>query len=1072
MASGDIQITELQQASQFKATDVIVGNDSSDGVDKVFSGQEIKDYIASDYDPKISAKLDKSTGKSLMDDTELTRLSTVTNQTKTSLGLDNVDNTSDANKPISTAQQTALNGKQPTLTQAQQDALSAAESLVTNGDGSKVLHNDGTYKTPSGGSGGTVDTSNHIEKTAVKQTTGTSTTDIMSQKAVTDELINIESEIGVKISEELEDYATKQYFDDTINGIVIPTSRDFSIEPIIEAEINQNAITDSKIGLRSVADQVADSNLVATNGKYLTTWLQNIRNNLKYILESYDDKEDISNKVNIGSTATSDEYPNAKSVWDFIQDVIATIPAGGLKVPISLDLESNLPTTGQKDGDYYFIEDMDETMSGHTGRAWWNSATSTTDWQITYDQYYSADGESVILTGGGALKVSTTWLNEMIEGATDASFEELRDMIANLFVDINESELEEYIDELQTMDDDVFYIVDSLGIWQKGKNGLPQQIAVGKKELAYYTTENDVNAMIVDKAISSITTSISTGSTADIRITGLYYLSNAVTDLPTTNSGVMQVQQIGTLWAQVFTETLTANARRFYRVCNNTTPNPIWIEIARDNENNNRFRGDLAENDDLNDEKFLLNNGHWTARSMAIFDSLLNKPIGLTGFVGTLITYGNDRTIGQLANTKVQMFVVATSSGGATRTFIRQIYTSTSINRSSWQELATVGNVFTPQGNQPSDIDLNTLTHVGSYAWYSFATYNSIINKPSNAPSSRLATLFVTSGTVGGLNTVTNQRFVVSGSGENNMQYQVWERQLYAYQAGAWSAWKLIATDDWVAMVNNSGGAPNIAPSSPTSFLNSMLTVAPNANTVVDFYINSANISNMTDLTPEILGGNYFVEVRRVTGFGIATLNSHDSKKHFVRNFTVTGDTGTWSGDWQQIPTQQSVLDVINHNVGLGNYRGRPTTGAYNQTLNRWYKIWDSKGNIGGSMNQFWVKVVHTAWGDRRTEYIIGVRTNSPSTADVTYGGLTELRTLKAGTVTPMVFKAKVTDNFRIELWVQVQGTSSQFFVEFLDSDEVSQEVGDGLQYPMPTADTEPTGLNASVVTPIEQNWV
>lgn len=31
--------------------------------------------------------------------------------TKTSLGLGNVDNTSDVNKPVSTAQQTALNGK-------------------------------------------------------------------------------------------------------------------------------------------------------------------------------------------------------------------------------------------------------------------------------------------------------------------------------------------------------------------------------------------------------------------------------------------------------------------------------------------------------------------------------------------------------------------------------------------------------------------------------------------------------------------------------------------------------------------------------------------------------------------------------------------------------------------------------------------------------------------------------------------------------------------------------------------------------------------------------------------------
>lgn len=41
--------------------------------------------------------------------------SSLTNLTKTQVGLGNVDNTSDANKPISSATQTALNGKQATL---------------------------------------------------------------------------------------------------------------------------------------------------------------------------------------------------------------------------------------------------------------------------------------------------------------------------------------------------------------------------------------------------------------------------------------------------------------------------------------------------------------------------------------------------------------------------------------------------------------------------------------------------------------------------------------------------------------------------------------------------------------------------------------------------------------------------------------------------------------------------------------------------------------------------------------------------------------------------------------------
>lgn len=38
------------------------------------------------------------------------------NQAKVELSLDNVDNTSDLNKPISTATQTALDAKEPTIT--------------------------------------------------------------------------------------------------------------------------------------------------------------------------------------------------------------------------------------------------------------------------------------------------------------------------------------------------------------------------------------------------------------------------------------------------------------------------------------------------------------------------------------------------------------------------------------------------------------------------------------------------------------------------------------------------------------------------------------------------------------------------------------------------------------------------------------------------------------------------------------------------------------------------------------------------------------------------------------------
>ena len=59
--------------------------------------------------------------------------------TKAQVGLGNVDNTSDANKPISTATQNALNGKQATVTGGASTItssnLTANRALVSNGSG-------------------------------------------------------------------------------------------------------------------------------------------------------------------------------------------------------------------------------------------------------------------------------------------------------------------------------------------------------------------------------------------------------------------------------------------------------------------------------------------------------------------------------------------------------------------------------------------------------------------------------------------------------------------------------------------------------------------------------------------------------------------------------------------------------------------------------------------------------------------------------------------------------------------------------------------------------------------------
>lgn len=72
--------------------------------------------------------------------------------TKSTVGLSNVDNTSDAAKPISTATQTALNGKANT---AHTHSIADLTATGTR-DNTTYLRGDGTWAVPAGGGGGTV----------------------------------------------------------------------------------------------------------------------------------------------------------------------------------------------------------------------------------------------------------------------------------------------------------------------------------------------------------------------------------------------------------------------------------------------------------------------------------------------------------------------------------------------------------------------------------------------------------------------------------------------------------------------------------------------------------------------------------------------------------------------------------------------------------------------------------------------------------------------------------------------------------------------------------------------------
>ena len=108
---------------------------------------------------------------------------TVAGITKTMVGLGNVDNTTDANKPVSTAQQTALNLKanlaSPTFTGTV--TLPASQivngiTLTTAGGTTNFLRADGTYAAPAGGGGGSVSTVSVVSANGFSGSVATATT--------------------------------------------------------------------------------------------------------------------------------------------------------------------------------------------------------------------------------------------------------------------------------------------------------------------------------------------------------------------------------------------------------------------------------------------------------------------------------------------------------------------------------------------------------------------------------------------------------------------------------------------------------------------------------------------------------------------------------------------------------------------------------------------------------------------------------------------------------------------------------------------------------------------------------
>lgn len=177
-------------------------------------------------------------------------------------------------------------------------------------------------------------------------------------------------------------------------------------KPTIPSKLSQLANDQDFITFEDIPPQVnADWNATEGPAQILN----------KPTIPSITGLEKTSNKVAVSASSTSEQYPNAKSVYDLVQNSISSIPAA-LKIPTLLETESSLPTTGE-DGDYYFIQNMDITDPNHTGRAWYNN----NQWYKVIDMYSEMDGVSIVLDTNGSYKVSTNWLNTTLNLATVAT---------------------------------------------------------------------------------------------------------------------------------------------------------------------------------------------------------------------------------------------------------------------------------------------------------------------------------------------------------------------------------------------------------------------------------------------------------------------------------------------------------------------------------------------------------------------------------------------------------------------------------------------------------------------------
>jgi hypothetical protein len=681
--------------------------------------------------------------------------------------------------------------------------------------------------------------------------------------------------------------------------------------------------------LESVASSLSDLNTATTNGlATVNSGLQATNENLTRTNEFLFGKDsqpgwtdDVDSIIPTTASETNKLVTN-NLMESSIQSALNSIPTG-LKPPIEIDLESDLPPeaglTSANVGLFYIIQNMDISAEDRTGKAWANykdgNSNNPVVWYRVYDQYYSADGDTITLSPTGQLQVAMTLIYRIRD--SEQAIEALEQ---DSHVHANKNDLDAII----------------IG-------NLAQRSLVDISDNTAYPTIHSIIQAMRGNAIRTRHMSGVQWANYPDAPTGIGTIGGMVEIVSESSSATHTAVRITTM--------NTAHAREYWRTASASgwwqadwymTATRDYVENGL-NTKRNVVPTPIIAGQDLNDP--LLLSGVYTI-SATVLPTLINAPPFDLGNTNCLLFV--EKTIGDAnpRNTSQRLIAARADGVNANREFTR----SSSANQLvwlEWQENATQnwvqnsavafdalrlgGNVAAAYPRATTiglAWDLNTMIDPGLYMTTSNANTSALLNKPFEVATGMVTVVVSASGT--GVNRSVNQKFTHWFAADGGTQYRMYERTIYTFAPD-------VRIGGWVEILTTSAGVSFLGALTPVN--NSLLeTIQAQPNNSFNFTING---SALTDSPTTSASAHVEVLTTRSTNRKIVRITDTiaPNAPTFQRNLS-TSPTAAWSwlGNWREIltdnngirydtpqnltPTQQQVARA---NIGAGaDLRNRP----------------------------------------------------------------------------------------------------------------------------------------------------